>query len=267
MTETLAIRRVLVALDASPPSLHALERGVELAVTLEAELAGIFVEDLNLLRLAGLPFASEVGPLGVRRALGDEEMRRALRAQAARARSALVASADPRRLRWSFRIERGPVGPTLGAAALATDLMALGVGRRAASAVLVHLARAVLTCVAGPVLFLPGGETARPSVLVWYEASAAGGRALELGAQLARDGKARLLVAHAPGTAEPDAELRARLPVAVTPVGDVAAPSDLGRIARAESIGMLILPRESVPEAEDLEAMLRAAGCAVLRLP
>ena len=54
------IRRILVAVDASTHSLAALEAASVLAEVLNAELVGIFVEDINLLRLAGLPFAREV---------------------------------------------------------------------------------------------------------------------------------------------------------------------------------------------------------------
>ncbi len=55
------IRRILVALDASGASLAALDAAARLAATLEAELLGLFVEDEDLLRLAGLPCAREVG--------------------------------------------------------------------------------------------------------------------------------------------------------------------------------------------------------------
>ena len=54
-------RRILVALDASPHSLAALEAAAELAASLRAELIGLFVEDANLLRVAGFPFAREFG--------------------------------------------------------------------------------------------------------------------------------------------------------------------------------------------------------------
>jgi len=47
------IRRILVALDASRYSLAALEAAIELAAGLEAELQGIFVEDVSELRAAG----------------------------------------------------------------------------------------------------------------------------------------------------------------------------------------------------------------------
>ncbi|MBK7177644.1 MAG: universal stress protein [Chloroflexi bacterium] len=54
------IQRILVALDASPHSLAALEAAIDLAERLDAELQGLFVEDINLLRLAQLPFAREL---------------------------------------------------------------------------------------------------------------------------------------------------------------------------------------------------------------
>ena len=53
-------RRIVVALDASSHSHAALAAAVALAGRLQAELQGIFVEDVNLLRLAELPFAREV---------------------------------------------------------------------------------------------------------------------------------------------------------------------------------------------------------------
>ena len=73
-------RRILVALDASQHSLAALEAASELAEALKAELVGIFVEDVNLLNLAGLPFVREVGyPSGAARPLDSPSMERALR--------------------------------------------------------------------------------------------------------------------------------------------------------------------------------------------
>ena len=52
--------RILVALDASPQSEAALRAAAELAALLEAELEGLFVEDINLLHLCGLPFGREI---------------------------------------------------------------------------------------------------------------------------------------------------------------------------------------------------------------
>src|SRR5690554_4657703 len=88
------IQRILVALDASSSSQVALQTAVNLAVALEAELEGIFVEDINLLRLAELPFVHEVRTLSaVAQQMSRQQIEAELQAQAARARRALMAAA------------------------------------------------------------------------------------------------------------------------------------------------------------------------------
>ena len=59
----LAVKRILIALDPSRRGQSALQAAAHLAAGTGAELAGLFVEDINLLRLAGLPFARELGML------------------------------------------------------------------------------------------------------------------------------------------------------------------------------------------------------------
>ncbi|NIO41266.1 MAG: universal stress protein, partial [Burkholderiales bacterium] len=107
MTE---VRRILVALDASPHSQAALRAAAELAAELKAELLGVFVEDINLLRLAALPGAEEVvSALGRARALDPVRLERALRLQAAELRRALESVAAETHVRWAFRVTRGRV--------------------------------------------------------------------------------------------------------------------------------------------------------------
>ena len=57
-----AIRRILVALDASQHSQHALDVAVQLAAWHNADIEGLYVEDINLLRLAALGVGQEIGP-------------------------------------------------------------------------------------------------------------------------------------------------------------------------------------------------------------
>ena len=52
--------RVFVSCDASPLGATAIDAAVALARELDAELTGIFVEDINLFRTAALPFTHEV---------------------------------------------------------------------------------------------------------------------------------------------------------------------------------------------------------------
>ncbi len=59
--QPLATEHILVALDTSPSSTAALMAAAELAAALHMELRGLFVEDINLLHLCGLPFGLEIG--------------------------------------------------------------------------------------------------------------------------------------------------------------------------------------------------------------
>ena len=55
-----AIERVVVPLDAASENRTAIDTAARLAARAKAPLHGIFVEDEDLLRLAGLPFARQV---------------------------------------------------------------------------------------------------------------------------------------------------------------------------------------------------------------
>lgn len=121
------IRRILVALDASTDSVAALKTAASLAASLQAELVGLFVEDINLLRLAGLPFASEVQRVtGTGRVLDEAGMERDLQLQASQARRALANAAADAEATWTFRVVRGVVTTEILAAALEADLLTLG---------------------------------------------------------------------------------------------------------------------------------------------
>ncbi|HEY0945009.1 MAG TPA: universal stress protein [Opitutaceae bacterium] len=182
-------RRILVALDASPHSFAALEAAAEMAAGLEAELFGLFVEDINLLRLAELPFAQEVSPLhaGMRRELDRPTMERALRVAARRAREAMAAVIGRRPVRWSFRVARGRVVTELLSAAVEADVLALGKAGAdfAARLGLGSTALSVLRNAPCAVLLLSRGVRLRPPVVVVVGNGAASPRAVEAGAALA----------------------------------------------------------------------------------
>src|SRR5262245_63946763 len=182
------IRRILVALDASPHSQAALEAASELAVVLKAELVGIFVEDVNLLRLAGLPFAREVGyPSGTDRPLDGPSMERELRIQAEQARQTLAGVAGRRQLRWSFRVVRGQVTAELLTAAQEADLLALGRASWASTrrVRLGGTAREVAAQALRPVLLSQQGRAISQPVQLAYDGSPAARRGLAVAARIA----------------------------------------------------------------------------------
>jgi len=123
------IRRVVVSLDPAPPSRAALEAAAALAARLDAELVGLFVEDVDLLHFAALPFAHEIGfGSAARRPLDLAAMELQLRALGAEVRQMLEQTAARSSLRWSFRVARGSPAAELLAAAAEADLVLAAAG-------------------------------------------------------------------------------------------------------------------------------------------
>lgn len=119
------MRRLLVAVEASPRSRAMLEQAAALARAIEAELAGLFVEDVNLLRLCGLPGHEIALSSGMARRLEQATMERELRAQAEELRRLLEMVAQAREIAWSFQISRGRRREELLGAARKHDLVLL----------------------------------------------------------------------------------------------------------------------------------------------
>lgn len=191
------IRRILIALDASTHSREALSTAIDLAARLHSEVKGLFVEDIDLFHLAELPFAREVRfPEATVRQMGLEDIQRRLRARAAVVRRELEELAEQHHVASTFGVVRGPVASELLAAALEADVLALGrlghsVARRAR---LGSTARAAIERAASAVLLVKPGVEGGP-VVVLYDGSDAGRRALEAAADLIGDsGDLRVLV-------------------------------------------------------------------------
>lgn len=185
----LKIKRILVALDASTHSLAALQAAASLAAALEAELIGLFVEDENLLHLAGLPFAHEVlSPSASRQRMSSNKMEQQLRLQAWQARQALEAAAERVNARWHFRIIRGQVTDSVLNAALEADLLALGRVSRSLTTRkrLGSTARAASTGTSRSVLIMQQGRDLSYPVLVTYDGSPGARQALETATKMAQ---------------------------------------------------------------------------------
>jgi nucleotide-binding universal stress UspA family protein len=184
----LTIRRILVALDASAQSLAAVDAAVELAARLEAELLGLFVEDVELLRLAESPYACEILYASAKEApLSRATMESRLRAQCEQARKALGAAAERLQVPWSFRSVRGKVTPEILAAAAEADLLALGkIGWSFGP--LVRMGSTALEAAASAMPVLLVSEQGLPHearLVVYYDGSAASKRSLLAASQLA----------------------------------------------------------------------------------
>jgi len=251
------IRRILLALDTATHSLATFEATTALAAHLDAELHALFVEDINLLRLAALPFARETRlTSATTRRLQNPDMERALRAEATRAQATLATVATRRHVRWSFHVTRGQVAAQVRAAVLETDLVALTFsgGAPARLTQVVATMEAVMGGAPCPLLMLPPGAAIRPPFVVIYDGSPASARALRLAAQLAQaegQGVTVLLTAVDPPMArrlrsEADALLAVAKVTAQYPLPPRPEATAIARAVRAASAGTLLMAADSL---------------------
>lgn len=120
-------RRILIALDAAAPRRDAIDAVAAWYRETALEIAGIFVEDDNLERLATLPFAREIRLSGhPGKSLDPNLLRRQLDACAAEFESAFSRARNALRRPVSFRVLRGDVLVGLRQAASETDLVVVG---------------------------------------------------------------------------------------------------------------------------------------------
>ena len=121
------VRRILVALDASTQSIAALKTAVTVAAELGADLEGLFVEDINLMRIATLPIARRIlYPSATEEPLDSTMMEHELKVLARQAQKSLATLAERSGIRWSFRVVRGKVTVEILAAASESDLLTVG---------------------------------------------------------------------------------------------------------------------------------------------
>jgi nucleotide-binding universal stress UspA family protein len=237
-------RRILVGIDVSAASLDALSAAATIAARLGSELAGVFVEDEDLLRLAGLPFAGIVRvPGGRREPLDRASAEAALRAVASRAREALERTASHHRLACSFRVRRGRVVPELLAAAEGADLVVLGAashGRPARGAV-GETARAAAARAPASVLLLARGARLAGDVVAVDDGTPAGSRALAAARRVAPQDRPPTIVCASDG-------------------GDVALAGPIARLGAA----LAVLPALAPDRPGAVVERLLAAGIAVL---
>ena len=114
-TQEIAVRRIIACF--APGAAAAAPAVARLASETRAELLGLFIEDVALLRFAALPLAAEVGLASARpRALDLASVERDLRRQADSLREALAALLDPISHSWTFRVARASPADAVRAA-------------------------------------------------------------------------------------------------------------------------------------------------------
>lgn len=260
-----ALRRVLVALDASPQSLAALEDAVVLAARADADVRGLFVEDLDALRLAGRAAQIVDALTAATRATDAAEMERALRSVAASAERALAQAASRGGVRWSFRVARGRVVAEILAEARAADVVCVGCSSWAGGrgVRLGRTARQLAAEAPGAVLFARGTPRRGLRPVLVHDGSPGAERALRLAASIARHDGRPLRALLLPGSTAA-ARVRAAAPDAdVETLPDDAAETVASRVAATED-ALLVVPRPEGRAHGTLARLLAAAGRPVL---
>ncbi|TCD47953.1 universal stress protein [Chlorobium sp. N1] len=185
------IRRIAVAIDGSPHSLASIEAARDLALSMEAELRGIFVEDDNLFRLAALPCSSEIRPYSSEaRPMEPSELEQAVRRQAREAEEALIRAIGQRVIRHSFTTCRGMVPEAVVAASTESDLLVLGRSGRSPTCRrrLGSTAEKALREGKRPLLLMRHGFRTAGPLLLLYDGSEGSRRALEAALALSAEG-------------------------------------------------------------------------------
>jgi hypothetical protein len=164
-----------------------------LAARRQAQLLALFVEDLNLANLAGLPFATEVGrDSTAERRLDGPRLERAVRACSERIQQDLSRLNQRLSIEVCFKLARGPFLPTVFAEAGQVDILCFGYKAEAGS----------------PARRAHGRRFAVPPVWTVYDGSAESEAALALAAEFAEAGADGLCVVVPARTAEEFDRLR-----------------------------------------------------------
>ncbi len=104
----LDVKRILVALDASPSCIASLDMAAGLAAHMRTQLETLFVEDVGLLRLAALPFAAELDRAsGEARSMDEAGIKSALHLHVERLKRRLEWFSEHKQIQYNLRTVRG----------------------------------------------------------------------------------------------------------------------------------------------------------------
>lgn len=216
------IKRILVALDASEANRSALLAATSLASQLQAEVQALFVEDINLLRLAELPFAREmmVGSSQGRR-ITLATMEQQIQTQATRLRHFVETIAQQNKVKVDFKVLRGQISNELCLAAQQMDLLILGKSTQLLrpSLKLGTVAQEVLAAVKCNVLVLQHAASIERPVVVLFDGAEASQRALQLAMQLAHGDHDQFKVIYPATSADRQQALQQQVAALTTPHG------------------------------------------------
>ena len=270
------IKRILVALDPSELNKSTLLAATNLASRLNAQLEALFVEDINLLRLAELPIAREVSVSSRQvRQLTSADMERQLRSQVDRLRRFVQSAAQQANLKVEFRVLRGQIASELSLAIAQVDLLVMGKNTQLQrhSEKLGSITRHILASANCHVMLIQHGGAVQRPVAVLYTGSDASQRALLLAIQLAQGDHDQLSVFYPPLPVAEQEALQAQVDTACSAPGIIPmhlalkdSSADAIMLALHQCKGrMLILDTNPAPlTAEDRQTLLQQSNVPVI---
>ena len=197
MLGPIIVNQILVSLDNSTHSVAALEAAVELAQQYRAALKGIFIEDINLLNLAEMPFCDEVGEHTARvREITTDGLSRGIFFfffSVIRTFRKKTSSID---IKAVFVVLRGNIHRTIEKEGQSSDLIVIGKagthpvrGRRLGST-----AQALIKNHTKPLLLIEENARLGQPIIVVYHQSPLGTRCLETGRDLVNPGETLVIL-------------------------------------------------------------------------
>jgi nucleotide-binding universal stress UspA family protein len=223
-------------------------------------IAGVFLEDQTLFRLAELPFITELSRFSTtRRRLVVHDLERELKVQARRAERELQRLAESLGHPWSFRTHRGPLRTAI-AEAHEVDLLLLGATRQALVGELSSIARSERH----------SGIDAPQPIGVLLEEAETGRRALEHAIELATKTGRPLIVFLSEESARAHRDLGARLRplgpghVAIHRVRDAGLEALAAAVRRASPAVLIAAAGEEGFEERRIGMLRLALRCPVV---
>ncbi|MGF1640909.1 MAG: hypothetical protein ACFCUO_08170 [Rhodospirillales bacterium] len=275
-------RRILMALDPSYEDVSSVEAAAALAAQLQAELLGLFVEDIDLVRLAEHPEISAYSMLSAgRQRFAAEHLKRALRTQMARSRQAVEAAAARRRIKFAFQVRQGRLVAEVTTEAGTGDLVVVGWSRTGIATAwptsrmgAVATARAVAEATARSVLLLRPETPSGGPVLVAYDGSDAAGQAVAMAADIAAGSTGAIEVALLSGRIDQADTWRREITTRLAEAGGPtlrfvhmpkAGLDDLCKTAEREAASLLVLAADLALDADDAaRRRLERLDCSLL---
>ena len=266
------IERIVVPLDATSESHAAIDTAARLAARANAPLHGVFIEDEDLLHVAGLPFTRQTTLGAGAEALTREHVELHLRAAAERARRDLLAAAKRHGVRASFEIVRGASGSALSLASEHDFIVAGGQTRPIGQHFRLECRWiSSIDVTPGPFLLVrQAGNQAGSVVMLLRNRSAASARLLEAAARVAEATDRDLTVICPPAVAGReglDKWIAERLAASPVRLQIEVAPAEPARLhARIAELGCRMLAIEGGAEASGarLREFVERFACDIL---